>query len=330
MNLITAIILVIIFILAYFIIIESFTLAFRTTGLTMEKSRFQAISLFTNCGFTTGESELISQDHRRRRLATALMIIGHVFSVIIVSFVVSLVGNLDVNQVKENYIPVFIIFGSFLFIILFFKLPFISKPLNNSLEKVATRRAMKHSKTNLLTTLDQQGKKSLVEIHLYWVPQILNDKSLKDANITRLYGLNLISIKRKDKSLDVTADTILQPNDKIVIFGPKDKINEIFKEKNKTEIEKINYTGNRISIIDNYGKSAMCEIKIKNLPTSLKNTPLMRSEIKSLYNIQVLMLLRNNENINVNKDTIIIDNDTIIVFGPYDNIKNAFNISETD
>ncbi len=46
---------------------------FMLTGLPERKARFQVISILTNTGFTTGESEVITSSRRRRRLASRMM-----------------------------------------------------------------------------------------------------------------------------------------------------------------------------------------------------------------------------------------------------------------
>ena len=328
MNITTVFVIILGFILAYILIISVFTTAFRATGLTKEKSRYQAISLFTNCGFTTGESELITSNRRRRTLATILMIIGHVFSVIIVSLVVSMFSSFDVNSIKDNYKVLIIILTSFVLIILIFNLPFISRPLSNMFERVAAKNILKKEKKNIITILDNYGKQSLVEIYLYNVPDILNDKSLIEANLKRNYNLNIVTIKRKNKVLEVSADTIIQPYDKVILFGNIIMINEIFKSNKKTKISKLFETENKIQIIDNYGKDALCEIEVHQIPDILDNKKLQDSVLKTKYDIQILMINRAGNQSLAKSDTIIKELDTITVFGPYQNIKNIFYIKE--
>ena len=83
MNLTGAFILFGIFIFGYMAIAEVFTVLFRLTGLTREKARFQVISMLTNSGYTTSESELITQSKVRRRLARLTMLFGYSFTVTI-------------------------------------------------------------------------------------------------------------------------------------------------------------------------------------------------------------------------------------------------------
>ncbi|MFA6709555.1 MAG: hypothetical protein WCR79_07675, partial [Fusobacterium sp.] len=58
---------------------------FRLTGMSEDKARFQVISLLTNSGFTTSESELILKSKKRRSLAKIIMIFGYTFTATIVS-----------------------------------------------------------------------------------------------------------------------------------------------------------------------------------------------------------------------------------------------------
>ncbi|MFZ7102219.1 MAG: TrkA C-terminal domain-containing protein [Peptococcaceae bacterium] len=78
--------LIIIFFIIY-IIAEIGTIAFKLTGLSKDTARFQAISLITNTGFTTGEAELIVRDKTRRRIAAFLMVTFYVSLPLIIATV---------------------------------------------------------------------------------------------------------------------------------------------------------------------------------------------------------------------------------------------------
>ena len=68
----------------------------------------------------------------------------------------------------------------------------------------------------------------------------------------------------------------------------------------------------------------MAEIEIHNLPEILKDKKLSESEIKTVYNLNVIMLRRNDSSVKVTNDTIINDNDEIVIYGNYSNIKKIF------
>ena len=61
---------------AYILIIDIFTILFRMSGMTEEKAKFQVISLLTNSGYTTKESELVVSKLLRRKLARTVMLLS--------------------------------------------------------------------------------------------------------------------------------------------------------------------------------------------------------------------------------------------------------------
>ncbi len=328
MNIITALVLILAFILMYMFIIEFFTVAFRATGLSREKARFQVISLFTNSGFTTTESELISSNLARRKLAKCLMIIGHVFSVLVVSLGVAIFGTVKIEELAEEYVVTLATLGSFLLFVILFKLPFVSRPLLGYLDRVATECEVKKKQENIITELDTIGKSSLVEIYVYKLPKVLVDTSIKNANLKKHYNINIIAIKRKNKVVEVNANTILQTFDRIIVYGNMEMINNLFKNHEDVAEKIANARLNKISIIDNYAKDALCEIEVNSLPGVLKDKTLVSSGLRNDYNLTVMMIERNHNPAVINKNTIVEEGDTVLIFGPYDNIKFLFNPEE--
>jgi hypothetical protein len=60
-----------------FIIVRIGAIAFQLTGLEWSLAKFQALSCFSGTGFTTRESELITRDKQRRKIASILMVLGN-------------------------------------------------------------------------------------------------------------------------------------------------------------------------------------------------------------------------------------------------------------
>ena len=60
-----------------FIVVRIGAIAFQLTGMEWSLAKFQALSCFSGTGFTTRESETITGDSRRRRIASLLMILGN-------------------------------------------------------------------------------------------------------------------------------------------------------------------------------------------------------------------------------------------------------------
>ncbi len=74
MSINAALLIILLLIAVFFLFVEIFTVLFMLTGLPERKARFQVISILTNTGFATGESEVITSSRRRRRLATITML----------------------------------------------------------------------------------------------------------------------------------------------------------------------------------------------------------------------------------------------------------------
>ena len=327
MNPLVMFILVFAFILLYIFIIEIFTVIFTATGLTREKARYQTISLFTNAGFTTTESELITSSKTRRKIAALCMIVGHIFAVLVVSLAVTIFATVKFEQIEADLFQVGIAFAIFVFIIILIKLPFVAIPLRKLMEKIAIRRISKSSHENIIRELDNNGKSSIAEIYINKLPLILKDKSIYQAKLKNKYNINVLSVKRKNKMLDASKDTMLQEGDFVAVFGDMKSIRDVFLYAETTE-DKIDsiYTSstNEIRLIDNYGEYAVANVTLNNLPDSIRNKTLEEADIKRQYNIIILIMTRKDISIEVSRYTRFEVQDKLVVFGPYTAIKEVF------
>lgn len=320
MNITTSIILILVFVIIYVILIQIYSVLFRISGLTKEKSTFQAISLLTCCGFTTSESEIITSNRVRRRIATAAMITGYSFSVVIVSLIINLFMSLGAVRNKKTMEWILYAFGIFLVILIFTQLPFVKRVFEKIIEKIATFVLRRNKKDNIITLLDNYGKDAMAEVYINRVPDFMVDKTLLESKIKDKYKINILMFKRDGKALDVTKDTIFKPKDSLVVFGSNAGIRNCFTKKVR-ETKK-----NVIEVIEEYGEEAMTEIVLNRMPDFLKDKGLFESGLKSKYNINLLTVLRKEQNITITRDTILQKGDTIVVFGPYDVIKEAFTV----
>ncbi|MCR5462819.1 MAG: TrkA C-terminal domain-containing protein [bacterium] len=327
MKLELAVILILSFIMVYLILIRIFTVLLRITGLTNEKAKFQAISLLTSCGFTTSESEIIANDRARRKIAIFAMITGYAFSVIIVSLTFNLLVNLNQAQTSSTLKVIVIAAAIFIGLLIFFQLPFVKKNNERIIAKIALKIIQRKQYENTITILDSYGKDAICEIMINNLPEIFEDKKLSEIRIRDTYKLNMLMIKRKNKVVDITKNTIVQYHDVIVVFGPYQNIKDLFSiNVNSVELvdPEIARKQNVIDIIDNYGTDAMAEIQVNTIPSLLVDKPLIDSGLKKDHSINVLMVKRNSNPIIVNKDTVIQERDVLVVFGPYVEIKDIF------
>ena len=328
MSLVASILAISIAIVLYFSLIEIYTVLFRITGLTKEKAKFQVISMITCAGFTTGESEIITTNRKRRRLAVACMISGTLFNVVIISLIINLIGSIaKADFIEEQLIWIGIILGSLVLVLIIIKIPFVSKFIEKTIEVLGRKIMNRKDNANALTMLDSYDSDAIIEIYINNIPEVLKNKTLMESNFKKQYNINILMLKRGNRTIDITKDTVIQNKDKIVVFGNRQIIKDLFTYKVDENYEKevINTPKeNIVTLIDNYGADAMAEVEIYNLPEILDGKKLFESKIKTEYNLNVIMIKRDEEPVPVTKDTEIQYLDKIVIFGNYNSIKKIF------
>ncbi|MCR5231558.1 MAG: TrkA C-terminal domain-containing protein [Acholeplasmatales bacterium] len=324
MDLVTSVILIMSFIIIYVILIQIYSVLFRITGLTREKALFQSVSLLTSCGFTTSESEIITSDRLRRRIAIAAMITGYAFSVVIVSLIINLLISLkDFNQ-DTALMWVVYAFGIFVLTLIITQIPVIKRGFEKFIQAIATRVLKRSSNENIIIMLDNYGKDAMAEVYLNRVPDFMVDKTVLEMKIKSKYKINILMYKRNGKAQDVLVDTVFKKKDQLVVFGSATGIKNAFAKK---EMQTKN---NVIELIEEYGEEAMTEIHLNKMPKFLDNKGLFESGLKSDYSINLLTIKRHDQFIPITKDVILQAKDVIVVFGPYSKIKEAFSTKKEE
>ena len=321
----------------YLIMIEFFSVAFKLTGLATNKIRFQVASLFTGAGFTTQESEIITNDNRRRRIAVVCMYTGHIFSVVIMGLIInvlisigeSLHADLPARTYTEWYFIVFYISSAVFVLVLLIKIPPINKKFQKLLEKIAINTSKARRESNIITVLDYYGRSAVVEIVLNKVPEFAKDKSLGSMALTKKYALIILSLRRGNRRVSISKDTMISKGDVIVAYGHINDIRDCFinslednKKANNTVV--IDNT-NEIQLLNNYGANTLMEVTVHEVPKELEGIKMKDSHLTDRYSIQIIIIKRNNEYLFVNKDMTIEKDDIVTLFGPYVNIRHLFN-----
>jgi Trk K+ transport system NAD-binding subunit len=337
MNIWFAVALILAVVSVYLFTIEAFCVAFKLTGLATNKIKFQVASLFTGSGFTTNESELIVDDERRRKIAIVCMYTGHVFSVVFMGLLTNVLisiatitnSNSPVPETKLWYYIVFYVsLGLFLFV-LFLKIPPINRRFQSLLEKIAINTSSKKKNTNIITVLDLYGKNAIAEVVLNNIPEFAQEKTLYEMALTKKYFINVLSIKRGKRILEVTKDTMFNKRDVLVIYGSTRDIKAAFidsLDKNKKTVV-VNKT-NDINLLNTYGTNVLMEIDTEEVPKELEGIPMKDAHLSDRYSITIVVIKRKDNYLFVDKDTILQNGDKITCFGPYQNIKHLFNNSE--
>ena len=324
----------------YMFMIEVFSVAFKLTGLATNKIRFQVASLFTGAGFTTTESELITNDDRRRKIAVTCMYTGHIFSVVIMGLVINLVFQIisvigaeqETKTFTEWYFIVFYVSSFVFLLVLFIKIPAINRRFQRVLENIAIKISRDRRKSNIVTVIDYYGRSAVVEVTLNNLPDFANEVSLNEMELTKKYALILLSIRRGNRRVHVSKDTMLSKGDVLLVYGLINDIRDAFinsvsGKKNNTVV--IDNT-NELQLLNNYGQNTLMEVVVHEVPKELKNIKIKDSHLTDQYSINIVVIKRKDEYMFADKDTIIKKGDIITLFGPYKNIKLLFTADEKE
>ncbi|MCQ2535807.1 MAG: TrkA C-terminal domain-containing protein [Lachnospiraceae bacterium] len=330
MNFQLSVVFILVILVIYMVLINIFSIVLRISGVPADIANFQGISLFTNCGYTTGESESIATSKIRRKIALICMITGNIFSVIIVSLIVNIFASFNKQEAQDAYVFAAVSIGLFAGVVAISQIPFVKKKYSDFIQRIIDDRIQKNNKDNFMTIVEHFAGKEVVEIYIHWIPEILYNKTIHESKIKNTYGINILSIMRDKKNIEISRNTRVQKNDKLLVYGDYHVVKDVFsilkereeiEEKYRSEHKK---SFNEIDLIDNYGLNSLVEVKIEKLPEFLSGKSLENSRLKEKFDINVMALKRDNESVDITKDTEILDNDILIVFGPFKAIKNIF------
>lgn len=228
MNLITALILFNILILIYQIFIQIFSILFGLTGLNLERSKFQVISILTGTGFTTSESEAIMTTKKRRHLAQNIMLFSYIFNISIVSTFVTIFASSTTATIGEFKIGIAYTGINIILMYWLNKSKSFKKFLDRAISKLSNINNLNRKKA--ITVFDTYGNKVIAEINLQHSSSLFKSISVNDFGHT--YPLQVLVIKREDQiNCDIKPTDIIHENDIITVFGKIKDIRYLFEEK---------------------------------------------------------------------------------------------------
>lgn len=215
-------------IIFYIMIADIITIFFRLTGMTEERARFQVISLLTNSGFTTQESEAVVNLKIRRRLARATMLFGYAFTVTILSTTVNVFMTMSDNELSAVLVllPILLlILGAFYYLR---RSTMLKAKFDKWIETIGYR-IMFGKDANQVILVEEYGSMVVAHIYLHTVPEMLRNKTLADSGIMSEHKLMIMMVKSSDDDAkQANGNTILQTKDTIMVLGKRKTIREIF------------------------------------------------------------------------------------------------------
>ena len=212
----------------YVVIIDFYTMLFRITGLTQEKARFQVISLLTNSGYSTKESELVVEVLPRRRIARTIMLFGYVFSITIVSVFVNALVALPNSEKEEVWIPLIVICSLFVIFLLVKRIPVVQEAFSALLEQLG-RKWLYGNQGNPILLQEEFPRGVIASVTLNKMPPNLEGKTLSQLNLEGNHGLKVVYVRRNNyMDLDFSPSSQFELLDEVVVYGDMKQIKEVF------------------------------------------------------------------------------------------------------
>jgi len=210
---IAALTLILIFAVSFFLIRVA-SVALRLTGLSVSNARFQAMSALTGTGFTTTESELITNYPIRRNIIAGLMLLGNlgivsIISTTMISFV-RLEADFHVIMTQLGWM----VGGTILFFVIMLN-PFVDKTIcgiiRHILEKHTFLGRRRHSR------LLQLGGKLSVSEHQFFDTAPITAPALQ----ARLGRMRVLAVKRSSGETQPFTDELapICSGDSLILFG---------------------------------------------------------------------------------------------------------------
>ena len=232
-----SVMLFIIVLVASFIIVRIGAVAFQLTGLEWSLAKFQALSCFSGTGFTTKEAELITGDHRRRRIASVLMVLGNAGLVTMIATVASALNpeNTLLGWLSESYLPFLpkpsvmwvnlAIIAAALYVV--YKL-FSNPKLTQKFTQYLRQRILKYDffkPVSFEELLLLTGGYGITQTEIP-VGNTLIGKTLAESEL-RKHDINVLAIHRRDEILpNPEAATMIQQGDSLILFGKLENIRD--------------------------------------------------------------------------------------------------------
>jgi len=197
------------------LIVEFVSILFKSTGMELNKARFQTISILTHTGFTTRESELITQHPTRRKIASWLMIISYLAQITLISVLINILVQNSNTLLNIGVILVVIL----VFFILLTRTKYLSGRLNSLVEKIILKGIHKANKKNPMS----QVMKTSSDYGIYEIivdeEDGLNEKMLRESNLKQKY-IQVLKIDKGNKTINFPeSDIILGVGDKLIVYG---------------------------------------------------------------------------------------------------------------
>ena len=206
-----------------FIIITVGSVALELTGLSSEVASFQAISAFSGAGFTTAESESISNNQSRRNIIKTLIVLGNIgLTTSMATLILTFVGQ-DTSGAVQKLI---ILLPGLALGVFIFRSPPIQFALRGIIKKIL-RGFSSETIMDYNEVLGLGKGFSICKLHVGENEWML-EKELKDLKLDR-EGTLILGIERREEGKKIfygapNGTSKLELNDIVTCYGRPEAI----------------------------------------------------------------------------------------------------------
>ncbi|MBN1807471.1 MAG: potassium transporter TrkA [Planctomycetes bacterium] len=197
------------------IAVKTGAIALRLTGLDEETANFQALSAWTNTGFTTREAERMVNHPTRRRVIKMLIIMGNAG---IVSIIAALIRSFSEDERTTDTLIRLSLLGVGLYVL--YRLAIASrvkKIIDRFIEKrLSFLPSLQLAEFQQILSLGGENAISYIEIS---VVNPIAELTLKQAALNTIKVL-VLAVEREGESMPTpAASMVLHPKDRLVAYG---------------------------------------------------------------------------------------------------------------
>lgn len=217
------------------LLVEVLSIALKVTGLDLEKARFQVISIITHTGFTTRESELITQHPTRRKIVQVLMLVSYVTTATFISIIIS-----SLRSHQEFMFFSLLAATALVLIILLFRNKRVINRIEEIIEKQLVKQMKNHSKNKTVEEVLRLNDEYGVTEFIIDEKSLLVGLTLNNSGLKKNY-IQVLNIDRGSHMVHFPKnDFIFQLGDKVVVYGLINSIEELIVSEKKI-LEKVDH-----------------------------------------------------------------------------------------
>lgn len=206
-----------------YLVVTAGAVAYELTGMDRETARFQALSAFTNCGFTTTVTNQVVNHPLRRRITFFLIVLGWASAVTVIAALIETVDVQTITQWLLEFGSLFVIGGvTFLAFRIFSLDSVLLDFLRRHIMPRLTHEVVPHE-----SLFNYKRGFGIVRIEVppgsRCIGQTLRELHLPD------HELQVLLVEAEDRSVAVPGpDEIIHEKAHLVLFGRMSRVEECF------------------------------------------------------------------------------------------------------